>query len=535
MGINLRLASSPNGTRNVEASGLGGGQYLIYSNAFSPADGQPVSARTADRPASSTADYYHMDGLADFRPWDLLQWGSHGAAIASAKGYRYVWFISCDHAGTGSGAEGGWATDASQVYAGFSNDPHVPPDPSTLKGIVPFIFNIAGETGTFSGFLCWPVYNPDDATNPFYLYMEGGRQGGALVNSLPMVMLKNSNFDSQFIPTSISHPTTGQFGLTAYQRVYRLGTGNWISFGGGNPSANDGSTSKWTSTDGVTFTNGAVCKRGLTAANTMVIVPGGGNTVAGFSGGGGERFQIGSDWYLPIGEGRRGSGWSSSNTYGVNDIASVNFVTYKSLVGSNLNNPPATSPSQWQNIGYGGQYVSLVPFDTTTGDVDATGNTLPVIRISDKYNGIYPSSSYLQYVTSYVEDGIVTAYAVHGFFGDTGLVINALPEDGGGLNEQYVDVYAYVFDAVAARASAPFNVRAKCVAGVATISWADLPAGRSYRVKRGTSFGTYGTTVGDVTGTSITDSPSPGLYYYQVTSLYGGVEQASRVVAIYVS
>lgn len=533
MAINLRLSSFGNGTRNL-FTGQGGGANLIYANALSPADGAAVSTRTLDRPASSTADYYLMDGLTDFRPWDLTQWGTPGNNIATAKGYRYLWLISCDHNGNGSGTEGGWAYDSALVYAAFSNDPHVFPEASTMRAIVPYTFTISGETGTFQGFQCWPVYNPDDATNPFYLYMEGGRQGGAFVNSLPMVMLKNSNFDSEFTPTSISHPTTsgGGFpGLTSFQRVYRLGTGNWVSWGGGNPALNDGSISKWTSTDGVTFTNGSTIKKRIDSTGALSTTFG---WVKQFSFMG-ERFQIGSDWYVPCIEDTRGGSWFSTNSYLLNDIVSIGNITYKSLVGSNLNNPPASSPGQWQNIGIQGQYVTLVPVDGTTGDVIVGGPAF--IRLSNQYAGLYPTSSYLQYVTSYIENGIVTCYALHGFFGDTGLISSALPEDGGGLNEQYIDVYSYVFDATAAKASAPLNVRASCNAGNVTLTWADLPAGRSYRIKRGTSFGTYGTTVtSSVAGTSITDSPTSGsVYYYQVISLDAGVEQASRVVSTYVS
>lgn len=534
MGMNLRLSSSASGTRNVAATGFGGGQYLIYANAFSPADGQAVSTRTIDRPASSTADHYHLDGLTDTRAWDLLNWGSPGAAIASAKGYRYVWFMSFDHASTGSGAEGGWGYDGTQIYAGFSNDPHVLPDPSTLRAIIPAAFAIPAETGVFGGFQCWPVYNPDDATNPFYIYIEGGRQGGALANSLPMVLLKGANFDSELTPVSISHPTTSGFGLTSFQRVYRLGTGNWISFGGGDPANNGGLLSKWTSTDGVTFTNGSLFKKQINSSGTAVTgaVSNGWQKNFGIMG---ERFQIGSDWYVPCNEDLRGPGWSSGTTYAANEQVQVSQVTYRSIAGSNLNNPPASSPGQWTNLGNLGQYATLVPVDSTTGDLNFSGSPA-MIRISNMYKGEYPAANYLQYVTNYVENGIVTLYAVHGFFGDTSLVFSALPEDGGGLNEQYLDIYAYVFDATAALASAPFNVRASCTAGVVTLTWADLPAGRTYRVKRGTSFGTYGTTIGDVTGTTTTDSPTVGsVYYYQVTSLASGVEQASRVVSTYVS
>jgi len=539
MGMNLQLSSSASGVRNVAPSGFGGGPNLIFANAFSPpyasyVSGSDPSLRTLDLPASSTADYYHMDGLTDFRPWDLLAWGSPGAAIAAAKGFRYLWLISADHPSNGSGAEGGWSNDAAQVYAAFSNDPHVLPDASTMCAIVPLSFTISGETGTFGGFQCWPVYNPDDATNPFYVYMEGGRQGGALANSLPMVLLKNADFDSEFTPVSISHPTTSGFGLTSFQRVYRLGTGNWISFGGGDPANNGGLLSMWTSTDGVTFTNGSLFKKQINSSGVAVTGAVSNGWQRNF-GPMGERFQIGSDWYVPCNEDLRGPGWNSGTTYAANEQINVNQVTYKSLAGSNLNNPPASSPGQWQSLGLLGQYVTLVPFDIATGDMNFSG-TPAMIRLSNVYNGQYPGSNYLQYTTSYIENGIVTVYALHGFFGDTGLIFSALPEDGGGLNEQYVDVYAYVFDATAALTSAPFNVRASCVGGVATISWADLPTGRTYRVKRGTVFGTYGTTLGDVTGTSITDSPTAGsIYYYQVTSLSVGVEQASRVVSTYVS
>ena len=520
---------------NVAGFGFGGGANLIFANAFSPADGQAESTRTVDKPASSTADYYHMDGLTDFRPWDLLNWGSPGAAIASAKGFRYLWLISADHPCTGSGAEGGWGNDSVQVYAGFSNDPHIFPDPSTLRAIVPISFAITGETGTFGGFQCWPVYNPDDATNPFYLYMQGGRQGGAFANSLPMVCLKNANFDSDFTPLSISHPTTSGFGLTSFQRVYRLGTGNWISFGGGDPANNSGVLSKWTSSDGVTFTNGSLIKKQISSSGTAVTGAVSNGWQRDFSNMMGERFQIGSDWYVACAEDLRGPGWDSGTTYSLNEQVNVAQVTYKSLANSNLNNNPVSSPAKWQSLGLLGQYVTLVPVDGTTGDMNFSG-TPPMIRLSNVYNGLYPTSSYLQYTTSYVENGIVTVYAVHGFFGDVGLVFSALPEDGGGLNEQYIDVYAYVFDATAALASAPFNVRASCAGGVATITWADLPAGRTYRVRRGTVFGTYGTTIGDVTGASVTDSPTAGsVYYYQITSLASGVEQASRVVSVYVS
>lgn len=537
----MRLSASANGTRNT---GLGGGQYLLESNLFSPpyssyVSGSDPALRTSDKPAASTADNYHLDGLTDFGPNDLRTMGSWGAGIETAEGYRYVWLLSSDHPADGSGEEGGWAYDACHIYAAFSNDPRIPPDPSTMRAI------ISGKTNVIPSVTCdfvrsfqaRLVYNSDDPTNPAYVYVEGlssGATGGAPpTNSLNMLLFKGADFNSDFTPVSVSHASTAAFALTSFQNVYRLGTGSWVSWGGGSTVRNFGETAKWTSTDGVTFTIGSVTTKTRGASGPYSGYPDNGwIQVAGD----GQRFQIGSDWYVSSKEDLRGSTYNSGVTYAINDQVSLDANhTYKSLAGSNINNNPATSPVWWQDLGVLGEYVALVPVDGTTGSTNFTG-TPPFIRISDKYAGHYPDTSYLQYVRHYVEDGIIFLYALHGMFGDTGLVRDVLPENGGGINEQYIDIYGYVFDATAATAAAPFGVRASCTSGVATISWDNFPAGRTYRVRRGTSFGTYGTNLGDVTAASITDSPTSGsVYYYQVTSLHGGVEQASRVVSTYVS
>lgn len=478
MGINL--TASANGTRN---SGLGGGQYLLESNVFSPVYGAAVSTRTSAKPASSTADYYHLDGLHSFAPYDLNAMGSWGQDIATAKGYRYVWFIGCDHPATGSGQEGGWAYDAVNIYAAFSNDPRVFPDPSTMRAIIPYSAAVPGAEGDGTHVqpfnICF-VYDPDDASYPGKLYCEMGDQavGSSTINALPCVLWKLADFDTQATCVGRSHDTNIQFGATSYQQVYRIGSGDWISFGLGYVEVTDGGVryyAKWTSTDGITFTR---------AANT-VVASGNRDFFRG-----GRRFLIGAQYYEIMVDDDRDAG--------------------------------------------NGMYVSLVPTDSD-GNVDIDGSPA-IVRLSSKYEGTYPTTKYLQLATSYVEDGIVFIYALHGFFGDIGRTANALYENGGGLNEQYIDCYAYVFDATAAQASAPSGVKASCAAGVVTISWDDIPAGRTYRVKRGTDGTTFGTTVGDVTGTSTTNSPTVGsVYYYQVTSLHGGVEQASRVVSTYVS
>jgi hypothetical protein len=479
--MSIRLSASANGTRNA---GIGGGQYLLEYNAFSPVHGASVSTRTSDKPASSTADYYHLDGLHSFAPYDLNAMGTWGQDIATAKGYRYVWFIGCDHPGTGSGTEGGWSYDAAQIYAAFSNDPRILPDPSTMRAIIPYQATVPGAEGDGTHVqpfnICF-VYDPDDASFPGKLYCEMGDQavGSSTVNALPCVLWKLADFDTQATCVGRSHDTNIQFGATSYQQVYRIASGDWISFGLGYVESGDTGDrfyAKWTSTDGVTFTRSANTVRSIGNRNFNR---------------GGKRFLIGAQYYEIMVDDDRTAG--------------------------------------------NGMYVALVPTDSD-GNVDVDG-TPSIVRLSSKYDGTYPTTKYLQLATSYVEDGIVFIYALHGFFGDTGLTTSALPESGGGLNEQYIDCYAYVFDATAAQASAPCGVKTSCSAGVVTISWDDVPSGRSYRIKRGTDGATFGTTVSSsVTGTSITDSPTVGsVYYYQVTSLHGGVEQASRVVSTYVS
>jgi hypothetical protein len=316
--------------------------------------------------------------------------------------------------------------------------------------------------------------------------------------------------------------------------VYRLGAGSFISWGGGDPANNGGLVAKWTSSDGQNFTVGAYVKKQLNSSGVAVTGAVSNGWYKNYSYGG-FRFQIGSDWYIASNEDCRGPGWGSGTTYTTGERVNVNQRTYQSLQNSNVNHAPQTSPTWWTDLGYLGQYVCLVPVDGTTGDMILDGSK-PVIRLSGAYRGQYPNANYLQYVLNYDEDGVCIVNAVHGMFGDTGITRDVLPENGGGLNEQYIDVYHYVFDTTAAATSAPFGVKASCAGGVVTLSWLDVPAGSTYRIKRGTAFGTYGTTLGDVAGTRYVDSPTVGsVYYYQIIRLSGGVEQQARVVSTFVS
>ena len=62
-------------------------------------------------------------------------------------------------------------------------------------------------------------------------------------------------------------------------------------------------------------------------------------------------------------------------------------------------------------------------------------------------------------------------------------------EAGGGLNEQFVDYYTYIYNATAAAAHAPVGVTASCAsAATVTISWYDALPHQSYRVLQGFDF-----------------------------------------------
>jgi hypothetical protein len=488
MGMNLKLSSSPLGTRNVTE---GGGQYLLQRDVFSPRFRSAVSARTNDLPASSTAEYYGLDGIYPPTPQDMSQWGAFGASLIASTGYRYACIIGCDHPQSNSGEEGGWGRDSQSIYAGFTNDPAILPDPSTMRRIISNrVVTPPGATGTenSSGFNNCLVYSPEDVTTPIHVYVGSWVTSGIGSVGLSEILFARADFDGEFTSLSMSHPivdATDQ-GLVSYQMVYRDSSTNYHSYGGWNENVNDGSQGKWVSTDGgLNFT-----KTGSAFTAT-----------------------IGSSYFQLTGGGY------------VVDISGQDYVPVR------------------EQITGGFSYVTLVPFSDTTGAL-ASPST---IRISDRYTNDYPGggilsagNGFLQYVGSYEEDGLLFLQAVHNFFADTGLGAgnqNKLPENGGGSNEQYIDLYGYPIpgqEALAAT-SAPCGVKASCSAGVVTISWYDLPAGRTYRVYRGTTVGTQATLIGDVTGTSTTNSPTPGsVYYYKVVSLDAGVEQQSRVVSTYV-
>jgi hypothetical protein len=193
-----------------------------------------------------TAVEMPTDGVYWMRPYDLEAMGAEGAAIAAAN-KRYVWFMSSDHhAGTTGYIRG------DGIWRGFSSDPGVLPTDWTraLSGEATVGAPVTGNHVQME--TPWIVYNPDDATYPFYLYAHGvAISDGA--RGQDTLLFKSADLVTFTTPV-VSHATTGDGGHTGYQIVYRLGVNNWESYGLGGLSSNSGTISRWTSTDGATFT-----------------------------------------------------------------------------------------------------------------------------------------------------------------------------------------------------------------------------------------------------------------------------------------
>lgn len=561
--------------RNAAASNL------ILERAFSPVAGRgaPVSARTNDRPAESTSDYYHTDGLYSLCAYDLNAMGTWGQTIATTVGYRYVWIIAGDHPCDEVGQEGGWGRDALSFYAAFSNDPAVLPDPSTMYrvancdstnglGIVPG----SSASDYVAGFNNFLLYNPDEATNNAYLYVGSMIANGLGENGLHEVLVSGPDFGTAYTPVSVSHDATQ--GLVAYQIVSRLSSVSYESWGFWDPVNNTGQVGKWLSSDG----GHTFARTGSQNVNTVGLT----DYSIPYS----TAIPIGGTDYKLFREDARGSATSSasaspsgeirltipsntlysngdtvvvSNVMGTVEANGTWTITKNASNKIDLNGSSFVNAYSSYNLGYvnpsslaatAGQYATLVAVSSSTGQVSSSPAQ---IRVSDQYDGVFTipfdmtsCNNYVQSCRCIVEDGVIIVYTMVCFPGDVGvpsLYRNSLPESGGGTNCQFIDVYGMVLPGyeTAATASAPFGAKAVCSSGVVTMTWFDLPSGRTYRVKRfatssEASTDTNGTTVGDVTGTSITNSPTVGsVYYYRIWSLSSGATQGSRIVNTYVS
>jgi hypothetical protein len=194
----------------------------------------------------------------------------------------------------------------------------------------------------------------------------------------------------------------------------------------------------------------------------------------------------------------------------------------------------------------GGMWVVRTPVDSGYNVLSSP----TTVRVSTLYDGVYPGPTYLQQLSSYLEDGIMYYYVERGFYNSAtnfGFFDGATYLSGkGGLQEGLYDFYREIVDATAAASAAPMGVTATCSSSTVTISCYDaLPvAVTGYNVYRGTSSTSFPHTVGTITasgagGTArvqITDASAPdqAIAWYKVVTL-SGTEKQARIVSCYVS
>lgn len=568
MPINLRLYSSTNGTRNTgfgggpnlrqeNVFGLTGAAWQNTSSYYVPGTGNP---------AVSTDDYYHQSGVYGMVPYDMLDFGSAGASIAASRG-RYAWIVAPDHGSGGNNVWNGsfdyrigytndpgilpdratfiYSIDTANVAAQIAsftgsisgttltvtgtvlglitNDNH-----ATLNGtgvtagtvIVSQQTGTSGKAGTYTvsisqtvastamtatqtnyGIYQDPklVYNPDDATYPFYLYSEGA----ASAIQHEMGVIKSADLITWVGPFP-THITTSFGAWSSFQRIKRIGTGNWESVGfqvSYPQNGNQWAIAKWTSTDGLIWEPAP-----STAENVNVFYP--------------SSARVGT----------------SANSTGLNVLTIESSCGEYTVPVSGSNWTPGRLNTLNNNTRQGSQWVGRTAVDSGMNLLD---NPAPV-KLSSAYEGTYPGPNYLQNVCSYLEDGILHYYAVKGWPVSSslwGVVNHATYANGGGLWQQGLDYYTEIVDATAAAGAAPIGVKASCANSVVSLTWFDALPTQTYRVYRGSTAGSQTTLVGDFTGTSATDSgaAADAVNYYKVVYLNSGVEKQNRVVSTYCS
>lgn len=500
-------------------------------------------------PAISTATYYNMAGLYNFRPYDLDTMGASGAAVKAANGgRRYVWVTSPDHPIFGYAIRGGTG-----FFAGYSFQPW--DFPTKLEEIIIGYGTFQTPQYTIAGgFSMYEFprisYNPDDADGlPFYLMAEAGpSHWTALFRSADFVtwtMKEISHWHpagnvavSATVAASGSGYTTGTQLLTVSGGTCTIQPQFNVTVSGGTIAtpvlANKGdcsvSPSNPASTTGGGGTGGTLTviystewssfvryiERTGTNAFTSIALAGTAPNVSIWTTTNGIDY---STSYAPI-LGMEGSPDSAGSTYHLGGTFTVGGQLY--------------AISREDTSG-GAQYPTIYPMNATTFDKLSSPAK---IRLTSAFTGTFPGPTFLQEVPGYVEDGILYALPTYGFPGDVGTATGegAPYIYGAGLDQQFIDKLVVRVDDVAALQAAPVGMSISSVSSTATISWKNALPQNTYRLYRGTTSATQATLIGDYTGvTSATDSPSTGRYWYKLVTLDSGVERKSRVLSTYVS
>lgn len=474
----------------VSTGGGGGGGGLgtaqlqvagIFSEGNRTRDPKDYYTPGNESPGISTSEYYHMNSLQLFRPWDLDAMGSPGATVKAANGgNRYAWICAFDHPEGGSGIH----NDCFNFMIGFSDDPGILP--SVLIGIIPFNNQWVGDASTpgANGFTMNSdfgpsalVYNPDDASFPFYLYTQGAPLAPVFHDpGLQSVAWKSSDLFSwvgcAWGPKSLTDANIGDGALlTSHQLVIRNGTGNWSTFGIVGHYGYMG-PNVWTSADGKTW-DYSETSFNLSGKPSINL------TIDAFSSSP-NRLTASSAIFSPSDTGKgiclysSAAGSSNNNStqllmqmtyvsatqvdvtgqYGGGNIQtftnqpvplSYGPVSYRkapapdgsSAIGAfgalgawGIPFTPGNSSQSYQicveddrqngiNPNENGMWASMAPIDSNYN----VSQSVSAIRISSQYLGAYSGPSYLQQAINYAEDGIQHVYVGAGYPGPHGTAL----------------------------------------------------------------------------------------------------------------
>lgn len=517
---------------------------LPYSSWYTPGNGSP---------AISTSDYYLMAGMYWSRPYDLDAMGADGAAIKAANGgNRFVWLMWSDHSGTWPGSV--------DLMAGFSNDPQVWPDPTTVRTLHALnnSVSVVDQNGyTQNTFIAYQtphlVYNPDSSGDKFYIYAEGSSLSSSRQHQLALITTADFMTSTLVGPTI---PTTNFNGWTSYGKPERLGVNSWevYAFGKIDGSAVSVVWYRYTSTDGWVWTPDYATQ--VAGPGPFVTISGQTYMIANEKGSpnaylsllavNSSKVSLGTYTRISTGFGPSMAGLSDDvypgptyfqdlDAYEEDGIASI-YVS-RGFPGSNhdatnagpfLNNSPSfyniqgsitsnvltvTSwPGSVPPLAVGFRIQQATNKSAITAQVTGTGGAACPDPTCDGTTGTYSMAA-----TSNVASGTLRVFT------------------NGGLWQQFIDQYYLITDATAAASAAPLGVRASCASGTATAQWNNSLPHQNYRVYYGPSAGSQPTLVGDVTGTSISFTPPANQQTWIKVVTMNVTEQKDRVVNVYCS
>ncbi len=541
-------ARFPRGTQPVSPIvDMGGGPNMLERSIFSTAAPTvPFSQwyTGTGSPAISTSDYYSMSGIVFSKPYDLDTMGAEGAAIKAREGKRYLWLMWQDHIGNWPGS--------TAMYAGYSDDPQVWPDPTSMRALydVQNAISVVDQNGYTQNnlFAYWAqdlVYNPDSAGDKFYIYAEC--QSTSSSRQHQTCLLTTADFlTATLVGPAI--PTTTFTGWTSFAMVTRLGVNNWEAYSLGKA---DGSATtlvfyKYTSTDGWVWTpnySTIVAGRGpyFTISGQKYLLkredadP---NSYVSLLAVNSSNVSLGTYTRISAGYGPNGAvGGAYPGPTFLQDVAAYEedgvisiYVTRGfpisnhdgTQVGPFLNNAPSFYDITAQVTGCPGACVL---------DVQSVPGGVPPLAVGFRFFGFANKSAISSFGTG---TGGVGTYNLSPDAGNRALGTYRTMTNGGTW-QQWVDQYFYFTDPTAAASAAPLGVKGSCASGLASVQWNNSLPHQNYRVYYGSSSASQPTLVGDVTGTSTTFTPPANQQTWIKVVTMNVTEQKSRVINVYCS